>query len=79
VLLFALVVLGRGGSPAGAARALSGSAATPEGRLVSLVKADLREWSVSPISPMPSYKETLSAEALADLLAYLVSLTDGAL
>ena len=52
---------------------------TPEGRLVSLVKADLREWSVSPISPMPSYKETLSAEALADLLAYLVSLTDGAL
>jgi mono/diheme cytochrome c family protein len=33
---------------------------------------------VSPISPMPSYKDTLGAEALADLLAYLVSLTDGA-
>jgi putative heme-binding domain-containing protein len=52
---------------------------TAEGRLVSLVKADLREWSVSPISPMPSYKDTLTAEELADLLAYLVSLTDGAL
>jgi putative heme-binding domain-containing protein len=50
---------------------------TAEGRLVSLVKADLREWSVSPISPMPSYKDTLSAEDLADLVAYLVSLKDG--
>ena len=52
---------------------------TAEGRLVSLVKEDLREWSVSPISPMPSYKDALSADDLADLLAYLVSLTDGAL
>jgi hypothetical protein len=52
---------------------------TPEGRLVSLVKGDLREWSVSLASPMPSYKDTLSADDLADLLAYLVSLTDGAL
>ena len=52
---------------------------TAEGRLVSLVKDDLREWAVSPISPMPSYRDTLSAEDLADLLAYLVSLTDGAL
>ena len=51
---------------------------TTEGRLVSLVKGELREWSVSPISPMPSYKEQLSAEALADLVAYVVSLTDGA-
>jgi putative heme-binding domain-containing protein len=51
---------------------------TADGRLVSLVKADLREWAVSPMSPMPSYKETLSAEALADLLAYLMSLTEGA-
>ena len=43
------------------------------------MKAELREWSVSPTSPMPSYKDTLSADALADLLAYLVSLKDGAL
>ena len=52
---------------------------TPEGRLVSLVKGDLREWSVSQASPMPSYKDALSPGDLADLLAYLVSLTDGAL
>jgi putative heme-binding domain-containing protein len=52
---------------------------TPEGKLVSLVKGDLRDWSVSLTSPMPSYKDTLRTEDLADLLAYLVSLTDGAL
>jgi putative heme-binding domain-containing protein len=52
---------------------------TPEGRLVSLVKGELRDWSVSLTSPMPSYKDTLGADDLADLLAYLVSLTDGAL
>ena len=52
---------------------------TVEGRLVSLTKGELRDWSVSPTSPMPSYKDQLSAEALADLIAYLVSLTDGAL
>jgi putative heme-binding domain-containing protein len=44
------------------------------GRLVSLVKGELREWSVATTSPMPSYKDTLPAGALADLLAYLVSL-----
>ena len=52
---------------------------TADGRLVSLVKRELRDWSVSRISPMPSYKDELSADALADLLGYLVSLTDGAL
>ena len=52
---------------------------TGEGRLVSLVKGDLRDWSVSQTSPMPSYQDTLSAEDLADLLAYLMSLRDGAL
>jgi putative heme-binding domain-containing protein len=52
---------------------------TAEGRLVSLVKKDLRDWSVSQTSPMPSYKESLSAEDLADLLGYLTSLKDGAL
>jgi len=34
---------------------------------------------VSLTSPMPPYKDTLSADDLADLLAYVVSLTDGAL
>ena len=52
---------------------------TTDGRLVSLVKRELRDWSVSQTSPMPSYKDELSADGLADLLAYLVSLTDGAL
>ena len=52
---------------------------TPAGRLVSLVKRELREWSVNATSPMPSYKDRLTADALADLLAYLVSLKDGAL
>jgi putative heme-binding domain-containing protein len=52
---------------------------TADGRLVSLVKSELRDWSVSPTSPMPSYKDELSADALADLLAFLVSLRDGAL
>ena len=53
--------------------------ATSEGRLVSLVKGELREWSVSQISPMPSYKDALTEGDLADLLAYLTSLKDGAL
>jgi cytochrome c oxidase cbb3-type subunit III len=52
---------------------------TPEGRLVSLVKGEVKNWSVGLTSPMPSYKDTLSADELADLLAYLVSLTDGGL
>jgi len=30
---------------------------TADGRLVSLVKRELRDWSVSQISPMPSYKD----------------------
>jgi putative heme-binding domain-containing protein len=43
-------------------------------RLHSLVKADLREYTVSRTSPMPSYKGTLSDEEIADVLAYLLSL-----
>jgi putative heme-binding domain-containing protein len=47
---------------------------TDQGRLVSLVKAELREWSVSTSSPMPSHKDSLRPEELADLVAYLASL-----
>lgn len=47
---------------------------TDRGRLVSLVKAELREWSVSTTSPMPSFKDTLTPGELADLVAYLLSL-----
>ena len=43
-------------------------------RLRSFDKADLREFTVITESPMPSYADQLSAQELADLLAYLVSL-----
>ncbi len=47
-----------------------------EEHLVSLMKADLREYRVIPISPMPSYRDKLTADELADLLAYLLSLKE---
>jgi putative heme-binding domain-containing protein len=47
---------------------------TDQGRLVSLVKSDLREWSVGASSAMPSFKDVLAPAELADVLAYLVSL-----
>jgi cytochrome c oxidase cbb3-type subunit III len=43
-------------------------------RLVSLTKADLREYTIVTTSPMPSFREALSPEALADVVAYLLSL-----
>jgi len=42
-------------------------------RLRSLTKADLREYVILTTSPMPSYKD-LTADELADLIAYLLSL-----
>jgi mono/diheme cytochrome c family protein len=42
--------------------------------LVSLVKAELREYSSLKTSPMPSYKDKFSSDEMADVLAYLVSL-----
>ncbi len=43
-------------------------------RLVSLTKADLREYTVLKTTPMPSYKDKFSPQELADLEAYLLSL-----
>jgi hypothetical protein len=43
-------------------------------RLHSLLKTDLREFTILKTSPMPSYKDTLSGEELSDLLGYLLSL-----
>jgi putative heme-binding domain-containing protein len=43
-------------------------------RLHSLLKADLREYTIANTSPMPSFKGTLSSEELGDLLGYLLSL-----
>jgi putative heme-binding domain-containing protein len=42
--------------------------------LVSLTKTDLREFDVLKTTPMPSYKDKFSAQELADLEAYLLSL-----
>jgi len=43
-------------------------------RLRSFVKSDLRDHGFAEKSPMPSYKSTLSAQELADVVSYLASL-----
>jgi putative heme-binding domain-containing protein len=43
-------------------------------RLISLTKADLREYTIATTSPMPSYQSTLTPDERADLVAYLLSL-----
>ena len=43
-------------------------------RLVSLVKTDLREYTILTVSPMPSFKGRLSDDEVADVVAYLLSL-----
>jgi putative heme-binding domain-containing protein len=48
--------------------------ADEQGRLVSLVKAELREFTVLTESRMPSYRDKLTAAELDDLLSYLLSL-----
>ena len=47
------------------------------GALVSLVKDDLREYTVLTQSPMPAYAGKLSSAEVADLVAYLLSLKGG--
>jgi cytochrome c oxidase cbb3-type subunit 3 len=43
-------------------------------RLVSLNRADLREYTLLKTSPMPSYQGKLTSQELADLVSYLLSL-----
>ncbi len=43
-------------------------------RLVSVAKANLREYAVLRNSPMPSYRDKLSTQELADVVSYLASL-----
>jgi len=43
-------------------------------RLHSLLKTNLREYTISMTSPMPSFKSTLSDGQMADVIAYLLSL-----
>jgi len=45
-----------------------------KGHLVSLAKADLREFTILVESPMPPYRRKLTSEEVADLVAYLLSL-----
>jgi putative heme-binding domain-containing protein len=43
-------------------------------RLHSVLKADLKEFTISKTSPMPSYKSTLSSDEISDVIGYLLSL-----
>ena len=42
--------------------------------LLSLDKANLREYAVLTTSTMPSYKDKLSAQEMADVITYLLTL-----
>ncbi len=43
-------------------------------QLISLMKSDLREFTVLKTSTMPSYKDKLTQQEIADIVSYLVSL-----
>jgi putative heme-binding domain-containing protein len=43
-------------------------------RLLSFTKSELREYAILKSSPMPSYRERLTTEELADVVSYLRSL-----
>ncbi len=43
-------------------------------QLVSLNKTDLREYAILTVSPMPSYRNKLTPDDLADVVAYLLTL-----
>jgi len=45
-----------------------------EGRLISFEKPNLREFTISTKSTMPSYKQELSPDELSDVVTYLLSL-----
>jgi hypothetical protein len=45
-------------------------------RLVALEKSALREFQILTKSTMPSYRDKLTADEIADVLGYLCSLTD---
>jgi putative heme-binding domain-containing protein len=43
-------------------------------KLVSLIKSDLAEYTIATVSPMPSYRDRLTPDEIADVVAYLLSL-----
>jgi cytochrome c oxidase cbb3-type subunit 3 len=45
-----------------------------EGRLHSLIKSELREYTISTKSTMPSYEQELTPAEIADVVSYLLSL-----
>jgi putative heme-binding domain-containing protein len=47
---------------------------TDQDALLSVAKADLREYEIGKLSPMPSYASSLAADELSDVIAYLLSL-----
>ncbi|HTZ56543.1 MAG TPA: hypothetical protein VMB49_00530 [Acidobacteriaceae bacterium] len=48
---------------------------TSDNRLIAFARSELRSWGFVQTVPMPSYRETLSTQERADLVAYLVSMT----
>jgi putative heme-binding domain-containing protein len=46
-------------------------------RLLSIMKSDVKDMTISRLSPMPSYKDKLAPQELADLVSYLVTLKGG--
>ena len=45
-----------------------------QGRLQSVLKSDVKQFEIITTSPMPPYKDKLTTEETADLVAYLLSL-----
>ena len=45
-----------------------------DNQLVAFERSELREWGSMQTPPMPSYRQTLNTDELADVLAYLTSL-----
>jgi putative heme-binding domain-containing protein len=43
-------------------------------KLVSVTKADLREYTIVTVSPMPSYRDRLTPDEIADVVTHLLSL-----
>ena len=45
-----------------------------QGRLQSILKSDVKQYQINPASPMPAFKDKLTTEEVADLVAYLLTL-----
>jgi len=43
-------------------------------KLMSLIKSELKEYTIATTSPMPSFRDRLTPEEIADTVAYLLTL-----